>query len=96
MDPRSLKFIADATGGKILNGAGDIVVSRVCTDSRQVQAGDLFIALAGDVQVRQRPPLRRGEEAIRVIKLMPKWKPGKQNGKAVNVAFTLPVKFRLD
>ena len=36
------------------------------------------------------------EEAIRVIKLMPKWKPGKQNGKAVNVAFTLPVKFRLD
>ena len=36
------------------------------------------------------------EEAIRVIKLMPKWKPGKQNGKAVNVAFTLPVKFRLE
>ena len=36
------------------------------------------------------------EEAMRVIKLMPKWKPGKQNGKAVNVAFTLPVKFRLD
>ena len=48
MDPRSLKFIADATGGEILNGAGDVVVSRVCTDSRQVQAGDLFIALAGE------------------------------------------------
>ncbi len=48
MDPRSLKFIADATGGEILNGAGDTVVSRVCTDSRQVQAGDLFVALAGE------------------------------------------------
>ncbi len=35
------------------------------------------------------------EEAIRVIKMMPKWKPGKQNGKPVNVAFTLPVKFKL-
>ncbi|MEN9576084.1 MAG: UDP-N-acetylmuramoyl-tripeptide-D-alanyl-D-alanine ligase [Verrucomicrobiota bacterium] len=48
MDPRSLQFIADATGGKILDGAGETVVSRVCTDSRQVQAGDLFIALAGE------------------------------------------------
>jgi periplasmic protein TonB len=36
------------------------------------------------------------EEAIRVIKLMPNWKPGKQNGKAVPVAFTMPVKFELN
>ncbi len=36
-------------------------------------------------------------EAIRVIKLTNgKWSPGKQNGKAVNVAFTLPVVFKLD
>jgi len=36
-------------------------------------------------------------EAIRVIKLTNgKWIPGKQNGKAVNVAFTLPVVFKLD
>ena len=33
------------------------------------------------------------EEALRVIGLMPKWKPGKQNGKAVSVKFTLPVIF---
>jgi periplasmic protein TonB len=36
------------------------------------------------------------EEAVRVIQLMPKWNPGKQNGKAVSVAFTLPIKFRLE
>jgi periplasmic protein TonB len=36
------------------------------------------------------------EEAIRVIKLMPNWNPGKQNGKAVAVTFTMPVKFELD
>ena len=34
-------------------------------------------------------------EAIRVVNAMPKWKPGKQNGKPVRVKFTLPVTFRL-
>jgi protein TonB len=34
-------------------------------------------------------------EALRVVRMMPKWMPGKQNGKAVNVRFTLPVIFRL-
>lgn len=34
-------------------------------------------------------------EAIRVVKTMPKWKPGKQNGKVVPVYFTLPVSFKL-
>lgn len=32
-------------------------------------------------------------EAIRVIKLMPKWKPGKINGNAVNVYYLLPINF---
>jgi len=35
------------------------------------------------------------EEAIRVIKTMPGWKPGRQNGKEVPVWFTLPVSFQL-
>src|SRR5688500_6422737 len=34
-------------------------------------------------------------EAIRVIQMMPAWKPGKQNGRPVNVRFILPLKFRL-
>ncbi|UKK57650.1 M56 family metallopeptidase [Prevotella communis] len=34
-------------------------------------------------------------EAIRVVKAMPKWKPGKQNGEPVRVKFTIPVTFRL-
>lgn len=36
------------------------------------------------------------DEAIRVVKSMPRWKPGKQQGKAVEVAFNLPITFRLD
>jgi periplasmic protein TonB len=35
------------------------------------------------------------KEAERVIKLMPPWKAGKQNGKAVKVRFVLPIKFKL-
>jgi bla regulator protein BlaR1 len=36
------------------------------------------------------------EEVIRVLKNMPPWIPGKQNGKNVNVRFNLPVKFKLN
>jgi len=35
------------------------------------------------------------EEAMRVVKMMPKWIPGKDKGKAVSVYFTLPVMYRL-
>lgn len=35
------------------------------------------------------------EEAIRVVKAMPKWTPGRQRGQAVRVSFNLPVRFTL-
>jgi protein TonB len=35
------------------------------------------------------------KEAIRVVKMMPKWIPGKQNGRPVPVYFTLPIVFKL-
>lgn len=34
-------------------------------------------------------------EAIRVLQAMPKWTPGKQNGKPVRVKYTVPVTFKL-
>ena len=34
-------------------------------------------------------------EAMRLVNMMPKWKPGKQRGKEVNVKYTLPIHFRL-
>ena len=36
------------------------------------------------------------KEAVRVVKSMPKWTPGKQNGKPVRVRFNLPVMFKLN
>lgn len=35
------------------------------------------------------------EEAIRVVKNMPSWSPGKQRGKAVRVSYNLPIRFSL-
>lgn len=35
------------------------------------------------------------KEAVRVVESMPKWKPGKQRGKAVRVQYNLPVRFKL-
>ena len=35
------------------------------------------------------------KEALRVASNMPKWKPGRESGKAVRVKFVLPVNFRL-
>ena len=35
------------------------------------------------------------DEALRVVKAMPKWKPGKQRGKSVRVQFNLPIRFTL-
>lgn len=48
MDARPLKFFADACAGKIISGSSGALVQRVCTDSRRVQPGDLFIALTGE------------------------------------------------
>lgn len=36
------------------------------------------------------------QEAIRVVKMMPKWNPGQQRGKPVRVSFMLPVNFVLN
>jgi TonB family protein len=35
------------------------------------------------------------EEAVRVVKMMPKWNPGKQDGTTVNVLFNMPIYFKL-
>ncbi len=48
-----------------------------------------------DVQVVRSVDPSLDKEAMRVIKLMPKWQPGIQNGKPVRVKYYLPVNFKL-
>jgi protein TonB len=48
-----------------------------------------------DVKVVKSVDPSLDKEAARVVKSMPKWQPGKQNGSAVRVKYTVPVTFRL-
>ena len=43
-----MTYVAEGCGGELLGGSPSATIARVCTDSRQAQPGDLFIALAGD------------------------------------------------
>lgn len=64
---------------------GRVIVSFVV--ERDGSISDVRVARSVD------PSLDR--EAQRVVKGMPRWKPGKQNGSAVRVKYTVPVVFRL-
>jgi protein TonB len=48
-----------------------------------------------DVQIARGVDPSLDKEALRVVKNMPKWKPGKQRGKAVRVSYTVPINFVL-
>ena len=68
------------------NGAqGRIIVSFIV--ERDGSITDVKVVKSVD------PPL--DQEAIRVVKAMPRWIPGKQNGSTVRVKYTVPVTFRL-
>ena len=48
-----------------------------------------------DVQARA-PHVRLQEEAIRVVKSLPKMIPGKQRGRAVGVNYSIPIAFKVE
>jgi protein TonB len=48
-----------------------------------------------DIVAIKYPSKALADEAARVIKLMPRWKPAKQNGKNVQMSWSLPVNFVL-
>lgn len=59
---------------------------------------DFIIERDGSISnVKIRKPLGYGcdEEAMRVIRNMPRWKPGMQDGKPVRVSYMIPLKFTL-
>ena len=64
---------------------GRVLVSCVISDKGDIESPHIY---------RSVDPLLDAE-ALRVIQSMPKWKPGKQRGKPVNVMFMFPVAFNL-
>lgn len=69
-----------------MNIEGTVYVGFIVDNHGNISAVDIIKSLDPDCD----------KEAMRVVKLMPPWKPGKQNGKAVKVKFVLPIKFRLN
>lgn len=63
--------------------SGRVFVSFVINDDGSIQ----------DVQILKGLGHGTDEEAVRVIKAMPKWTPGKQKGKPVRVKYNLPISF---
>ena len=49
-----------------------------------------------NIRVLRSPSDLLSQEAIRLVKAMPKWKPGKQRGKQVRVQYNLPINFQID
>lgn len=49
-----------------------------------------------DIEILRSPDPFLSEEAIRVIKKMPKWKPAEQGGRRVNTDIRIPVNFKLN
>ena len=49
-----------------------------------------------DIQIMRSLDNLCDQEAIRIVKLMQDWVPGKQNGKNVSVYFVLPITFKAD
>lgn len=50
----------------------------------------------GDIKVLRDVGYGTGEEAIRVLKASPRWKPGEQNGRIVRTRFALPININVN
>ena len=49
-----------------------------------------------DIRLLRDPGAGTGEEALRVVRLMPRWQPGKVDGRTARVQYTIPIRFRWD
>ena len=84
-----MKFIADSLRYPSVafeNGIEGRVIVKFVVDCK----GNIVNPLV----VRSVDPLL-DREAIRLVKSMPKWIPGKQNGKPVSVVYFVPITFKL-
>jgi UDP-N-acetylmuramoyl-tripeptide--D-alanyl-D-alanine ligase len=48
MEPRTLEYIAQKMEGELVSSSPTHTITRICTDSRRVEPGDLFLALTGE------------------------------------------------
>ena len=91
--PGGMKAMMDYLARNIrypANAKNDLIEGRVILQFIVDKKGRL-----SDIKVVKSVEPYLDAEAVRVVKSMPRWNPGMQNGKAVKVRYTLPVTFRL-
>ena len=88
-------------GGSVQKWIAKNVKSPMIAQENNIQ-GKVFVQFViekdgsvSDVKVARSVDPSLDKEAIRVVKAMPKWKPGKQRGKPVRVSYTVPINFQL-
>lgn len=79
---RNIKYPEAAKKNKI---EGRVFVTFVIEKDGQVSSAKILRDIGGGC----------GEEALRIVNSMPKWKPGTQRGNPVRVQFNLPIMFQL-
>ena len=80
---KNLRYPESAVKNKI---QGKVIVRFVVNETGEVDKIQVVRSLQAECD----------KEAIRVIKLLPKFIPGKQNGKNTKVLYTLPITFKLE
>lgn len=79
---KHIKYPAIARDNRI---EGNVIIQFVVSREGEIINAKIVRSLGGGID----------QEALRVINSMPRWNPGRHNGRAVPVTFTLPIKFEL-
>ncbi len=80
---RNIKY---PTAAAKANVTGKVFLNFVITTEGEIQ----------DIKILKGIGFGADAEAVRVVKEMPRWKPGMQSGKAVNVRYNLPIAFQIE
>jgi protein TonB len=80
---KNMKYPASA---RRMNIEGSVFVGFVVDADGKISEAAIIKGISADCD----------KEALRVVQMMPKWRPGKQSGRPVRVKFVLPIKFKLD
>ena len=89
----ALKDLVKKMPGAEMDEVGNVTINGKAVKTLKVEGKEYKIDQ--NMVAYQNARIALEEEAVRVLKLMPKWTPGMQRGKAVRVRYTMPVIYRL-
>jgi TonB-dependent SusC/RagA subfamily outer membrane receptor len=88
-----LKALVQKLPGAEMDEVGNVTINGKAVKTLKVEGKEYKIDQ--NMVAYQNARIALEEEAVRVLKLMPKWTPGMQRGKAVRVRYTMPITYRL-